>query len=104
MLSALVFPGGYGDAGGLTANGELPEVEPVQIRSENELKSKIAAIAKELDLKNDWEARCKVSQCGNELWFCIIGLLSRPLSYTHAGALLSLSALHPRRSSCWKGS
>ena len=62
MSSALLFPGGFGDAGGLTSNGELPEVEPVQIKSENELKSKIAAIAKEMDLKNDWEARCKVGQ------------------------------------------
>lgn len=62
MVFALLAPGGYGDAGGLTANGELPDAEPVQLRSESELKSKLSGIAKELDLKNDWEARCKVSQ------------------------------------------
>ncbi len=52
--------GGFGDSGGLTSNGELPDAEPVQLKTESELKAKMASIAKDLDLKVDWESRCKV--------------------------------------------
>jgi len=51
--------GGFGDAGGLTADGELPPVEVVPVTSESDFKSKCAKLLPQLDVKNDWDSRIK---------------------------------------------
>eukprot|EP00191_Tetraselmis_sp_GSL018_P009334 CAMPEP_0177597036 /NCGR_PEP_ID=MMETSP0419_2-20121207/11476_1 /TAXON_ID=582737 /ORGANISM="Tetraselmis sp., Strain GSL018" /LENGTH=1360 /DNA_ID=CAMNT_0019089137 /DNA_START=390 /DNA_END=4473 /DNA_ORIENTATION=- len=51
--------GGFGDSGGLTADGDLPRAEPVHIGSDQECKSVLAKLSKDLDLKNDWNDRIK---------------------------------------------
>lgn len=60
LLTQYVRAGGYGDAGGLTASGELPEAEPIQVNSEGELKLKFAQLGRDLDLKNEWDQRIQV--------------------------------------------
>lgn len=56
-LSARVRKGGYGDAGGLAANGELPEAAPLALDFEGELRDEVDRIVLSLDPASEWVQR-----------------------------------------------
>jgi len=81
--------GGFGDSGGLTADGDLPRAEPVHIGSDQECKSVLAKLSKDLDLKNDWNDRIKVAT----LAFPILSFAPAPLCPAPSSELFFLHVL-----------